>query len=239
MAEVGADSGLAWRRLSKWAVIAGVVEYIVVMATAKAVIPPLVVISIVLLVGLALSGRPGRAGVIVTLVGFVLFFVSNLLFAGVNFTAPTSFPSWALILAATVTGLVGIASGIATLRDSTAAAAPLAMARVAAALIVLAVAGNLIASLTYSDASAQAGDVAVTAKDTKFAPDTLAASAGSVTFFFDNKDILLHNFHIKGVGSAVLLPAGHQVRHSFDLQPGTYEYVCDLHTDMKGTLTVS
>ena len=35
------------------------------------------------------------------------------------------------------------------------------------------------------------------------------------------------------------MPANHKVRYSATLAAGTYEFVCDFHNDMKGTLTVS
>jgi plastocyanin len=227
-----------WRQLLQWAAIAGMAEYVVVMATAKAVIPPVLVIFLVLLVGMAMLRRPGRAAVIVTMVAFVLFFVSNLLFAGSNFSAPRSFPSWMLIVAASVTGLVGLTAAVATLQDRRSAGTPLTIARAAVALILIATVANLAGSLTYKDASREAGDVALSAKDTKFAPAMLTAKAGRVTFFINNKDLQLHNFHIKGF-SAVLLPASHRTRPSFDLRSGTYSYLCDLHSDMKGTLAVN
>ena len=36
-----------------------------------------------------------------------------------------------------------------------------------------------------------------------------------------------------------MLTARHSARHTFDLRPGTYRYVCDFHTGMQGTLTVT
>jgi plastocyanin len=239
MAKVEAQHQRTWRQLVRWAAIAAMVEYLVVMAAAKGVIPPVILIFLVLLAGVVLLRRPARKGVVVTLVGLVLFLASDVILGGSNFSTPRSFPSWAIALAALVTGLVGIASAVATLRGKTGGTAPLTTAWVAGGLIVLATAGNILGSLTFKNASREAGDVIVTAKDTKFGPSTLVVSAGPVTFFLDNKDLQLHNFHIKGVGSAVLLPASHSTRHTFDLRPGTYSFVCDFHTpNMKGTLTV-
>jgi plastocyanin len=215
------------------------VEYVIVMAAAKAVIPPIVLIFVVLVVGVVLMRRPGRAGITVTLVGLVLFLLSDVIFGGNGFSTPRSFPSFAIALVALITGVVGITAAVNARRDKTGAAAPMTIVRVAAGLIVLAIAGNVVGSVTYKNASRQAGDVVVSAKNTKFGPSDLSVSAGRVTFVLSNKDLQLHNFHIKGVGSAVLLPANHSVRHSFDLRAGTYSFVCDFHTpNMKGTITV-
>ena len=105
-------------------------------------------------------------------------------------------------------------------------------------LAVVAVVISLIASLGFTDAKPQPGDIVVRAKDSTFVPVALTASHGQVTFFLDNADNTLHNFHITG-GGTKSMPANHKVRFSATLTPGTYEYVCDLHNDMKGTLTVS
>jgi plastocyanin len=117
--------------------------------------------------------------------------------------------------------------------------APRRLARVAVAVIVVGVAANVVASATNANATQNAGDVAVTAKNTKFGPNTVTVPSGRVSFFLDNKDFQLHNFHIDGAGSAVLLDARHSVRHVFDLQPGTYRFECDFHDGMTGTLTVT
>jgi len=57
-------------------------------------------------------------------------------------------------------------------------------------------------------------------------------------FLLDNSDNTLHNFHITG-GTTKTMPAHHKVRVTVTLARGTYEFVCDFHDNMKGTLTVS
>jgi plastocyanin len=216
------------------------VVYVVVMAAAKGLIPPVLLIFVILLVGTVMLRRPARRGVIVTLVGLVLFLASDVLLGGSNFSTPRSFPSFAIAMAGLITGVVGITAAVAELRERAGGDRPMTMARVAGALIAVALVGNVVGSVTYKNPARQVGDVVVTAKDTKFGPSTITAHAGRVAFFIDNKDLQLHNFHIKGVGSAVLLPASHSARHTFDLRPGTYSFVCDFHTpNMKGTLVVT
>jgi plastocyanin len=229
---------MTWRRLLRWSAIAGIVEYVIVMATSKSVIPPLIIIGLVLVVGVVLLGRPGRAGLNVTLVGFVIFLLSNLLFSASSLAAPRSFPSWALVFIATITGIIGLTAAIAARPDRPESATPAKIIRGAVALSVVATLANVGASVTYKNATHQAGDVVVTAKDTKFVQRTLTASAGQVRFYLKNQDLQLHNFHIKGA-SAVMLPASHSAEHTFNLPRGTYSYVCDFHSDMRGTLTVN
>jgi len=69
----------------------------------------------------------------------------------------------------------------------------------------------------------QAGDIVVKAQDSTFVPVTLTAPHGQVTFFLDNTDNALHNFHITG-GGTKSMPANHKVRFSATLAPGTYEF---------------
>jgi plastocyanin len=109
----------------------------------------------------------------------------------------------------------------------------------AAGLAPVIVVIGVIASLRFTDARVAAGDVVVTAHGSKFHPSTLTVSRGPVTFFLDNADNTLHDFHVVGVADVDKdLPANHQVSLTVDLAPGTYRYRCDLHSNMTGTLTV-
>jgi plastocyanin len=232
---------VSWRAVLRWAAIAGIVEYVVVMAIVeRAFIPPVFVIGILLLIGLVLLRRDGRAGVRLTTIAFVLFLVSNVLFAGANLFVPASFGSFAVTWTAVFTGLVGVVAGIATWRgrDVSDAAGRVGVAGVG--LAVVAVVIGLVASIGYTNAKPASGDVVLRAKDSKFDHATLAVPSGRVSFFLDNADNTLHNLHIAGVkGGTKTMPANHKARFTVKLSPGTYKYKCDYHTDMKGTLTVS
>jgi plastocyanin len=232
--------GMSWRRLLRWAAISGVVEYVVVLLSAGEVIPPLIVIGLLLVAGAVWLRKPGRGPVIFTLVAFVLFLVSNLAFAWRDLTETRSFPSFGVSAAALATALLGLTAAIAALRGDGDAERPLARSLTLAggAAIVAFVAVNAIGSITYDDATPGSGDVTLVAKDTEWSTTTLSASAGDVTFFLRNRDAVTHNFHIEGVGTASL-PAAHQTRKTFTLVAGSFKYVCDYHTDMKGTLTVT
>jgi plastocyanin len=175
-----------------------------------------------------------------TTIAFVLFLLSNLLFAGKNLTVPASFATFAVTWAALFTGVVGIVAGVAAWRGREPSPAITRLPAAAAALTVVAVVIGLVASLSYSDAKSASGDIALRAKDSKFDKSALTASHGQASFFLDNADTTLHNLHIVGVkGGTKDVPANHKVRFTVTLTAGTYKYKCDYHTDMKGTLTVS
>src|SRR4029077_15896251 len=107
-----------------------------------------------------------------------------------------------------------------------------------AGVAVVAVVLGLFASLGFTDAKPATGDISVKARHSTY-PATLTASSGQVTFFLDNADNTLHDFHIAGVkGGGQDMPATHQVRLTVALTSGTYKFECDLHSNMKGTLTV-
>jgi plastocyanin len=86
--------------------------------------------------------------------------------------------------------------------------------------------------------------VAVVAKDLKFATPAVSAKAGSpFTIAFDNQDGAPHNIAISdGSGAKVFkgaIVAGQKVDYQVPaLAAGTYTFICEVHPDMKGTLTV-
>ncbi|MCU1462554.1 MAG: hypothetical protein JWO37_2629 [Acidimicrobiales bacterium] len=234
-------SGTSWRTLLRWAAIAGIVEYVIVMTLVeRSVIPPVLVIGVLLFIGAILLGRSGPAGVRLTTVAFVLFLLSNLVFAGKNLTVPASFGSFAVTWAAVLTGVAGTIAGVNAWRGREPSPAVAGVGAAAVALTVVAVVIGLAASLGYHNAKAVNGDVAVRAKDSKFDKAVLAVPRGQASFFLDNADNTLHNFHIVGVkGGTKEMPANHRTRFTASVAAGTYKYRCDYHTDMKGTLTVS
>lgn len=88
--------------------------------------------------------------------------------------------------------------------------------------------------------------VTVVTKDYDFDPDCLELSGASLTVTYDNNDVgIPHDFHLKGAKSAsgaestkVEPGKNGQTITYVDLAPGTYTYVCDIHTNMVGHLTV-
>ena len=239
MDDIAAESTWTWRRVLWWAAVASAVQHAVIIIAAKEVIPPVLVMGLLLLLGAWLLGRPGRAGVILLVVVLLFVVLTSFAFARHDVVEWQSFPGFAVAVASFVTAFVGLWAAVQVLRGRE---APSEGARTTAlatgALFVVVVAANVVGTATYDDASRGATDVAIVAKDVKWSTATLSAPAGRVTFFADNKDTVLHNFHVKDVGT-ITMPASHAASGTFDLKAGTYEYVCDLHTDMKGTLTVT
>jgi plastocyanin len=89
---------------------------------------------------------------------------------------------------------------------------------------------------------AAGGRVTLVADDLRWDTDCLRAAAGSLTIEVDNRDDgENHNIHLPTAdGSpATELEAGPSRQQlEVDLPPGAYEFVCDLHPNMVGTLTV-
>ncbi len=94
-------------------------------------------------------------------------------------------------------------------------------------------------------AGSPSGDtVTVVAKDLKFTTPGVSAKAGSpFTIAFDNQDGAPHNIAISDASGAKVfkgdIVAGKQVDYQVGALPaGTYGFICEVHPDMKGTLTV-
>ena len=232
---------LDWQRLLRWAAILVMVEYLVVMTLVeRTVIPPLVIVMIVFVVGLVRMRAGGDRGVRVTTVGFVLALLVVVVLALPSLLVPASLPSFVVTWAAFATTVPGLVAGIARWRGRTGATAVTRMVMGGAAVAVIATLVGVTASLGYTNAKAQPGDIVVRAKDSSFVPAKLTASHGQVTFFLDNADSTLHDFEITGVGSdGKNMPANHQTRYTVTLAAGTYEFHCQFHDGMTGTLVVS
>ena len=86
--------------------------------------------------------------------------------------------------------------------------------------------------------------VTVVAKDLKFTTPAVSTKAGSpFTIAFDNQDGAPHNIAISDASGAKVfkgeIVAGKQVEYQVGALPaGTYGFICEVHPDMKGTLTV-
>jgi plastocyanin len=88
------------------------------------------------------------------------------------------------------------------------------------------------------------GTVSVVAKDIKFTTPSIAVTAGAgFTIAFDNQDGAPHNIAISDAGGAQVfkgeIVAGKKVDYAVPaLAAGTYSFICEVHPDMKGTITV-
>ena len=89
------------------------------------------------------------------------------------------------------------------------------------------------------NAGSDGGSVTLTAVDFAFDPADLSAAAGD-TIEFVNEDDAEHNFTAEKAGLDEDVEAGGST--TIDLSgvaAGSYDYFCEYHPDMKGTLEVS
>ncbi|MBF6144946.1 cupredoxin domain-containing protein [Nocardia nova] len=90
-----------------------------------------------------------------------------------------------------------------------------------------------------SPTSAQPASVTVRVEDMKFSPDAVTVQAGdTVTWKFSDK--VPHA--VQGIGDAAMginspIFTGGEWSHTFAV-PGVYRYLCPLHPEMRGTVTV-
>ena len=89
-------------------------------------------------------------------------------------------------------------------------------------------------------------DVAIAARDMQFVQRDVAVRAGTAfAIWFENQDGAPHNISIRdAAGTTVLKGAiyGGPAKRAYSvpaLIPGTYGFMCDLHPDMKGSITAS
>jgi plastocyanin len=93
-------------------------------------------------------------------------------------------------------------------------------------------------------AGSPSGDaVTVTAKDMKFVPTDVAVKANTAfDLVFDNQDGAPHNISISDASGANVfkgeIVASKKVTYAVPaLAAGTYAFACEVHPDMKGTIT--
>jgi plastocyanin len=79
----------------------------------------------------------------------------------------------------------------------------------------------------------------VTTRDFAFSPSTLSADAGVVQFSASNADGSSHTFTVSGTDVHIPLAANASGSDSATLAAGSYEFHCNIHGSMTGTLTVS
>jgi plastocyanin len=89
---------------------------------------------------------------------------------------------------------------------------------------------------------AVAGRVTLVADDLRWDTDCLRAEPGALIIEVDNRDEgENHNVHLptaEGSPATDLETGPSQQELAVDLSAGAYEYVCDIHPNMVGTLTV-
>lgn len=86
------------------------------------------------------------------------------------------------------------------------------------------------------------GELKLEAKDNEFAPTTLTAKAGDISFEMNNTGKAPHTFTSTELGVDVNVNAGEKGTVSIkDAKPGTYAFFCKYHEalGMKGEITVT
>ena len=93
-------------------------------------------------------------------------------------------------------------------------------------------------------AGSPSGDaVTITAKDIKFNPNAVSVKAGTAfDIVFDNQDGAPHNISISDASGGNVfkgeIVAAQKVTYAVPaLAAGTYAFICEVHPDMKGTIT--
>jgi plastocyanin len=95
------------------------------------------------------------------------------------------------------------------------------------------------AASDQSSGSEEPNTVKVTAANLAFDPTTAEATAGEVYFAVTNDDDTKHTFTIDDTDVDIKLDPKSSGEAEADLDAGTYEWHCQIHSSMKGTLTVS
>jgi len=125
---------------------------------------------------------------------------------------------------------------------------PLALGLVLVAIAVLTAACSggptgSSASPAAPAASAPAGAIVVVAKDLKFTTAAIEAPAGEAfQILLDNQEAVPHSIAIKDAGGTVkfkgeIVTSTQVVNVVPALTAGAYEFFCEVHPEMKGTLT--
>jgi plastocyanin len=140
---------------------------------------------------------------------------------------------------ARITGLV-IAASVALAACGGAASPTAAPASPAASVTASGPAGGAPAGSAASlpaASTAPGTSASVTIKDFAFGPASLTVSAGS-TVTWDNADAVTHSVKWDA-GTPGSDPLAHDATYARTFTtPGTYSYVCGIHSRMKGTIVV-
>jgi plastocyanin len=238
MSEVEAKA-FGWKNLQFWA---SVPVLLVSLFIGGLFFRPFLVISVLLIAGMVLSRRPGKAGPIILLLGAVATLILNAGDPGTadgltNLAAAQDFIPRILGIGGAVVALV---AGIMVLAKGAVPAPAARLAGLAAAgLMVLLIAASVFSTATFESDDPGAQDLQVSAKDFEFEQEELSGSSGEVAVFFDNPDPSLHTFTIDELEVDLAVPPGKAKRVTFDAEPGEYEFYCAPHPDMTGTLTVT
>lgn len=240
------DGGMTWRRMLRMVALTEVGGFTALLVAGMlyglGVFPPLAIALVLWGVSAVLIPRMTKASTVYSLVvaSLTLLMFGGLFFGWTGFLYPKSWFEMSFATLATILPIAGIVAAVATLRHHDGNDAAKTPARAVAALATVIVLIGAIGTLATGDATRLPGDVTLTASNFEFEQEALTAKAGDVAIYFQNDDPFVHNVKIEGKGVSANAEGGKSIRHVFKaLTPGTYEYFCAIHTDMKGTLTVT
>ena len=91
---------------------------------------------------------------------------------------------------------------------------------------------------TGGDGGMSAGTADLITADIAFDPTSLSVASGK-TIEISNEDAFEHTFTVDDTDVDVDLPASSDQQAKIDLDPGSYDFHCEIHPQMQGTLTVT
>lgn len=144
----------------------------------------------------------------------------------------------AVLSLATLIAAVGAA--VARRRTAAPTSSPAAVAAAAATLFAVVLVGGAVAP-SRPQASARAGDLALSTAQLAFTETNLVADAGEVRVVVDNQDLFWHTFTIDELGVDLPVSVNSTRTTTFEAEPGVYTYYCRIpghESVMRGTLTV-
>ena len=236
---VGAQSRSAdlWRRLLIVSVSAVAAYDVVFLALIGEVVPALLAGAVLTVIGIGLLPQLRRTGIVVLGVTSLVLLVGTLPFAADHLPHPRS----AIDFTHAVIGLLGraaaVVAAIGAWRQASAA-----VARRVLTLLVALLATSLVVSgvavVSGSSDRAVAGDVTATLVDSAFPAQLTVPSGGAI--HLENLDRFRHTYTVAGTSLDVELPASSAVRFTVDLDPGSYDVICEIpgHEFMSARLVV-
>lgn len=226
-----------WDRLLVGAAVTVILADVAVQVLARTVIPPLAIVTLLGLVGLALLTIKRRAGIAVIGGIALLWVVGSIGFSVEHLQHPESAIDFIHALIEMTGRIAIVIAAVGAWRGGQRADGARRVAVAAGAILLAGVLVGAVSTFTRSGDQAQAGDIAATVEHAEF-PE-LAAPSGSA-LFIENADLFRHTFSVEGTGIDVELPARGGVRVPIDLAAGTYRVFCAVpgHEFMEATLTV-
>ena len=230
----------SWISLTRAGAIVMVLFAVALQATARTVIPPVLVIGLVFLAAIPfLKGERRGLGLGMAIFGAAAY-VGNLPIIVDDLTHPESAPAFVLQLVSTAgVALVVIGGVSAWLRRPTRLLRPLAVGAIG--VFLAGTIASIAIATTTDSVAALPDDIEVTAEQLMWAPEDIAIDGAATGIWIDNRDGVRHTFTIPELGIDVEVPALKARRVDIDAPPGSYQIICEVpgHESMTGTLIVT